>query len=178
MELENALFIFFVTLLWVAGISLFPTITQCLKRMEHSRYGGIVVSLGTIPFLAWILRLAIVPISMWHLWDGATALLLIYGGFIMIQGRHRSSESSDAILTLSNDFGIFRIDLRLMDHEYHWAGKTLAELNLRKRDLLVLAILRGDEVIPFPKGPEVVVSGDELLIFGRIRELRTMSEVK
>jgi hypothetical protein len=45
-------------------------------------------------------------------------------------------------------------------------AKSLAELDLRKKNLLILAIIRNEEILPFPKGVEVLMPGDRLVIFG------------
>lgn len=129
-----------------------------------------------VPVLAWIIRMAIVPVTQLNLLDALSALILIGGGILVMWRGANPKDATDALLLLPNDFGVFRLGLSQTDRQYHWIGKTLAELNLRKRDLLVLAVRRGEEVISFPKGPEVITSGDELLIFGRARELKMLNE--
>ncbi len=54
------------------------------------------------------------------------------------------------------------------------AGKTLAESHLRERDIVVLNLVRDDEVIPNPGGDQVIEAEDELLCFGKFSEMRKL----
>lgn len=47
------------------------------------------------------------------------------------------------------------------------ANKTLAEINLRERDVLVLSITRAGNVIPNPRGDRKILEGDVLLCYGK-----------
>ncbi len=53
-------------------------------------------------------------------------------------------------------------------------GKTLAESQLRDRDIMVLSLERGDEVIPNPHGDQMIESEDRLLCFGSQKEMRDL----
>lgn len=175
----NALFLFLISLIWVGGlIGVRGVFKKGNFNTNLPRWVSIGKRWGLINLFVWMTRVAIVPATEWSPWDGVTALLLIIGAFLILRRTTTTSDMTDAVHILPNDYGVFRLLLSTMDREYRWAGKTLAELNLRKRDLLVLAIRRGDEVIPFPKGPEIIASGDELLIFGRTREFKAMGDIK
>jgi Trk K+ transport system NAD-binding subunit len=58
--------------------------------------------------------------------------------------------------------------IKYIDADLDLSMKSLAELDLRKKNLLVMAVERNGQVIPFPKGLEVIQSGDRLVIFGNL----------
>ena len=53
-------------------------------------------------------------------------------------------------------------------------GKELGELGLWERDITVLTLHRGAQVIPNPRKHVVLESGDRLLCFGKLDEMRGM----
>ena len=78
----------------------------------------------------------------------------------------------NAYLMLTNEYSITRVDIRggnpLID-------KSLAESELRKSDITVLAISRGDNIIPNPSAETRMQEGDSLLCFGRLENIRNKS---
>lgn len=56
----------------------------------------------------------------------------------------------------------------------HLAEKTLAEAKLTEKNIYVLNINRDNEVIPNPKGDEVIQNGDTLLCYGEMFQLREL----
>ncbi|MFC1780982.1 cation:proton antiporter regulatory subunit [Planctomycetota bacterium] len=50
--------------------------------------------------------------------------------------------------------------------------KTLAESELRKNDITILAILRGDNTVPKPSADTKVQKSDELVLFGKLENIR------
>jgi len=50
--------------------------------------------------------------------------------------------------------------------------KTLAKSDLRSQDITVLAIVRDDETIPNPRANTKILEGDELICFGKIKNIR------
>lgn len=54
------------------------------------------------------------------------------------------------------------------------AGQTLADTRLRDRDVSVLSILRGDLVIPNPRGWREILVGDRLVCFGKQISLKAL----
>ncbi len=51
-------------------------------------------------------------------------------------------------------------------------GKSLAESDLRKNDITVLAIIRNDITIPNPAANSIIQQGDELISFGKLENIR------
>jgi hypothetical protein len=51
-------------------------------------------------------------------------------------------------------------------------NRMLAKSDLRKRDITVLAIIRGEETIPNPPADTEILLGDELVCFGKLENIR------
>jgi hypothetical protein len=78
----------------------------------------------------------------------------------------------DRILNLTADWGIVYKEIGMGSF---LAQKSLAELDLRKKNLLVLAIERNNKLNPFPKGLEIIQMGDRVVMFGDLDAFRTGS---
>ncbi|MEM6394544.1 MAG: RimK family alpha-L-glutamate ligase [Planctomycetota bacterium] len=65
-----------------------------------------------------------------------------------------------------------------VDRKSELAGKTLDELALRERDIVVLNIQRGGVAIPNPSGKDKLLAGDTLLCFGKSLVLRDLVPAK
>jgi ribosomal protein S6--L-glutamate ligase len=75
-------------------------------------------------------------------------------------------------LTLKHGYGI--LEFHVAD-ESELTYKTLGELRLRDRDIVVLSIMRGDQTIPNPKGDRRLLPGDTLLGFGSTLSLKALA---
>jgi len=51
-------------------------------------------------------------------------------------------------------------------------NKMLAKSNLRKHDITVLAVVRGEQTIPNPSADTEIILGDELVCFGKLENIR------
>lgn len=74
-------------------------------------------------------------------------------------------------LALSAGYGISDL---LVHNIPELENKTLRESNLSGRNIQVISITRNRIVIPNPKGDVVILSGDKLLCYGELRELRSL----
>lgn len=74
-------------------------------------------------------------------------------------------------LTVSTGYGVAEL---LVHGNADLVGKTLGESGLWERDITVLTLHRGTNVIPNPRKGVVLESGDRLLCFGRLEEMRSM----
>jgi ribosomal protein S6--L-glutamate ligase len=74
-------------------------------------------------------------------------------------------------LTVTKGYGVAEI---LIPAGWDLVGKTLAESGLRERDLVVLNIHRGTNVISNPKNTRVLEAGDKLLCYGRLESMRDL----
>ncbi len=75
-------------------------------------------------------------------------------------------------LTLKHGYGILEFHVAEGSELAH---KTLGELRLRDRDIVVLSIMRGDQTIPNPKGDRRLLPGDKLLGFGSTGSLKALA---
>jgi hypothetical protein len=77
--------------------------------------------------------------------------------------------SFEELLLLTGGYGITRLEVAggnsLID-------KNLAESELRKNDITVLAILRGDNTMPNPSADTKIQRSDELVLFGKLENIR------
>ncbi|GAA1839668.1 RimK family alpha-L-glutamate ligase [Agromyces salentinus] len=74
-------------------------------------------------------------------------------------------------LTVSTGYGVAEL---LVHGNADLVGKPLRESGLADRDISVLTLHRGANVVPNPRGSVVLESGDRLLCFGRLEEMRSM----
>ncbi|MCJ7728888.1 MAG: hypothetical protein MUO27_03285, partial [Sedimentisphaerales bacterium] len=77
--------------------------------------------------------------------------------------------SFEELLLATGGYGISRITVC---PESPIIDKTLYESALRSQDITVLAITRGGETIPNPPANIKMLSGDELICFGRLDNIR------
>ncbi|MFA5606255.1 MAG: RimK family alpha-L-glutamate ligase [Leucobacter sp.] len=73
-------------------------------------------------------------------------------------------------LSVSTGYGVAELTMHGSEH----VGKTLGELGLWERDITVLTLHRGVQVIPNPRKHVVLEAEDRLLCFGKLEEMRTM----
>jgi ribosomal protein S6--L-glutamate ligase len=74
-------------------------------------------------------------------------------------------------LTVSTGYGVAEL---LVHTNADLVGKTLGESGLWERDITVLTLHRGPQVIPNPRKGVILESGDRLLCFGKLEEMRSM----
>lgn len=129
---------------------------------------AILVKTGELFCLLLLLRLC------WlSQWGEAVLLLIILSAlglalFYLIQAANNGA--IQCVYPLSEKYGVYEITLK-SDIALDWVGTTLAELDLRRKELLVLSIVRPGQIIVFPKGPEVLLVDDRLLVFGETATL-------
>ncbi|MGO4535225.1 30S ribosomal protein S6--L-glutamate ligase [Leifsonia sp. 2MCAF36] len=74
-------------------------------------------------------------------------------------------------LSVSTGYGVAEL---LVHTNADLVGKALRDSGLGDRDISVLTLHRGTSVIPNPRSTVVLESGDRLLCFGRLEEMRSM----
>ncbi|MDR5701571.1 RimK family alpha-L-glutamate ligase [Agromyces aerolatus] len=74
-------------------------------------------------------------------------------------------------LTVSTGYGVAEL---LVHGDADLVGKTLGESGLWERDITVLTLHRGANVIPNPRKNVVLEGEDRLLCFGKLEEMRSM----
>jgi hypothetical protein len=75
------------------------------------------------------------------------------------------------IIRFNSDWGIIYKEIGA---DSSLIQKSLAELDLRKKNLLVLAIERNNQLTQFPKGLEIIQAGDRVVMFGDLSAYRAV----
>ncbi|UCB42004.1 MAG: hypothetical protein JSV77_05880 [Dehalococcoidales bacterium] len=81
------------------------------------------------------------------------------------KGRAKSYLLAEEVLHRSGEYGVTRVAIGQKDLP---SGLTAKDTGLGERGVVVLAIERGDTVLPFPMGEETLSAGDYLLCYGKI----------
>ena len=79
------------------------------------------------------------------------------------------SVSFEELAVATGGYGVSRIKIR---ENNPILGKALSESELRKDDITVLAIVRAERTIPNPLADTKILSGDELICFGKLGIIR------
>ncbi|MCR9144089.1 MAG: RimK family alpha-L-glutamate ligase [bacterium] len=74
-------------------------------------------------------------------------------------------------LTVSRGYGAAEV---IVGEESGLAGKSFEESGLRDRDIVVLSVTRDGMVIANPRGARVMQSGDRLLCFGKVENMKLL----
>lgn len=77
--------------------------------------------------------------------------------------------SFEELLLATGGYGVSKIEIC---SESPVLDKTLLEANIRRFDITVLAVIRGDKTIPNPLADTKILLGDELLCFGKLENIR------
>lgn len=79
------------------------------------------------------------------------------------------SVSCEELTVATGGYGVSRIKVR---EDNPILGKALSESDLRRDGIIVLAIVRADKTIPNPVADTKILSGDELICFGKLGNIR------
>ncbi len=71
--------------------------------------------------------------------------------------------SLEEMIKVTEGVGVLRVKVQPRSP---LAGKPLSESGLKARKIQVLSILRGSKVITVPRGPDVILAGDDLICYG------------
>ncbi len=77
--------------------------------------------------------------------------------------------SFEELLLATGGYGVSRVAVSAGSGVLN---KTLARSNLRKHDITVLAVVRGEQTIPNPSADTEILLGDELVCFGKLENIR------
>ena len=77
--------------------------------------------------------------------------------------------SFEELLLVAGGYGVSRIEVA---GDSSLVEKTLGESGLRKNDITVLAIVRGDQTLANPAADAKILAGDELISFGKLANIR------
>ena len=103
-----------------------------------------------------------------------TLFIVLFLFFLHVYGylhyKKVSLQTLERFVYINGNWGIIYLSIH---NDSLLKGKSLAELDLRKKNLLVLAVERNEEVQAFPKGIEVLEEGDRIVIFGDLNSYRS-----
>jgi len=74
-------------------------------------------------------------------------------------------------LTVSTGYGVTEIHIPAGTD---YVGQTLRDSGLRRKDINVLSLHRGDTIIPNPRSDRELEAGDRLLCFGQLEQMREL----
>ena len=77
--------------------------------------------------------------------------------------------SFEELLLLTSGYGITRLEVSMNSF---LVDRTIAESELRKNDVTILAILRDDTTIANPSADTKIQKSDELVLFGKLKNIR------
>jgi len=77
--------------------------------------------------------------------------------------------SCEELVVATGGYGVSKIKIR---EGHPVLDKALSESELRRDDITVLAIVRADRTIPNPLADTKILSGDELICFGKLGSIR------
>ena len=84
---------------------------------------------------------------------------------------HLTPAEIQELLQQTEGWGIARVKV---PDDCRFAGRTLAETRPRDRGILILAIERGNELIPSPTGRDSVLVGDHLVVYAQLDQMPQM----
>ena len=74
-------------------------------------------------------------------------------------------------LTVSKGYGVAELNI---PEGFSLVGQTIADSGLRERDIAVLTLNRGTNVISNPKSSRLIEAGDRLLCYGKLESMRDL----
>ena len=77
--------------------------------------------------------------------------------------------SCEELVVATGGYGVSKIKIR---EGHPVLDKALSESELRRDDITVLAIIRADKTMPNPPADSKILSGDELICFGKLGNIR------
>jgi len=80
-----------------------------------------------------------------------------------------TASSFEELLLATGGYGVSKIDIRAGSPVL---DKTLIESQLRRHDVMVLAIIRAERTIPNPRADTKILLGDQLICFGKLQNIR------
>ena len=92
---------------------------------------------------------------------------------LLRRGRVVPDLSTQEFLHQTGGYGVAHV---LVGENARVAGSGLKDIGFNERCITVLAIERGDKVIPFPAVEETVLAGDYLLCYGKVTEVISITQ--
>lgn len=119
-------------------------------------------------FLSTALNLGIISVALYVLYRvmSSGGLTQRIGDSLrrwLVSNYELRAPSLEEMIRVSEGIGVLRVRVQ---PQSPLVGKPLSKLDLKTRKIQVLSIARGREVITVPRGPDVILAGDDLICYG------------
>jgi hypothetical protein len=126
------------------------------------------------PYLIQIINLVIIVGGIYIIFKLFSNTIIVHKLTVMLRKKVIKRQmlktiSSEELLLATGGYGVSTVRLR---PGHPVTGKTLLESGLRKEDINILAVVRGNETMPNPKSSVEIREGDELICFGKLDHIR------
>lgn len=161
--------------------------------MGHRQRRGVIMALMIIGPICFLGMFSSILLSIKE--DFVVATLLIVLGFVCVLllltrsrhfvsffhhfiekqlKRHRYPRrvQMEEVLQLSGEYGIY--ELKITEHS-RYANKSLQETDFKDHGFVVLAFERGKDLFAAPKGGDIILAEDVLVLFGHAKHLKQLS---
>ena len=91
----------------------------------------------------------------------------------LIKSPEFEESATEDLLHFLEGYGLVK---KIIHKESPLSGKSLAEAKLNEKGILVLGIERDNNWIPIPKASEIISSGDDLVVYGPLKFLKSNLE--
>ena len=157
-------------------VTMIATLANSLRAQQiiESGLSKSILPFYLPPFLAQLINVVIIAAAVYAIYKIFTNTRLAKRLTNVLRKRIMKRESFrpvsfEELLLATGGYGISRITV---SPESHIIDKTLYESALRSQDITVLAITRGGETIPNPPANMKMLSGNELICFGKLDNIR------
>ncbi|MFH1691213.1 MAG: TrkA C-terminal domain-containing protein [Candidatus Omnitrophota bacterium] len=162
--------------------------------MGHRQRRSIIMTLMILGPICFLGMLSSVLISFGEKFDIKHLIaLLLFVGFLLVLTRskrfvkmfHNQIEKQlkkykyprklqfDELLQLDSDFGIFELKIT---NTSAFVNKQLIDANFKEKGFIVLAIERAGELLTTPKGSDMILTEDVLVIFGKMKDIKGLHD--
>ena len=96
------------------------------------------------------------------------------GAIVKLISRRRAVRHllTEELLHQAGEYGVVRVGV---SEKAKVTGFALKQAGFSERGIMILAIERGHDVLPFPEFEETVLAGDYLLCYGKVAEIISMT---
>jgi hypothetical protein len=157
-------------------VTMIATLVNTLGAQEVVKQGlsKSIPSSGLPPYMVQLIHLLIVIIGVYLICKFFTNTIVARKLTELLRKRVIKRQmlkpiTCEELLVATGGYGVATVRIR-QDHSI--LGKSLSESGLRKEDINVLAIVRASETMANPKADTRILSGDELICFGKLEHIR------
>ncbi len=91
------------------------------------------------------------------------------------KSKTNKSKTVEQVLKLKDDYGVVEF---LIESDHPLVGVTLAQSNLKKQEIQVLNIERGNFIEQFPQKNYIFKEGDRVVVYGKIENIKKIAVPK